>query len=236
MYAYNVTRPEHFPNLRLAAADAWRGITAEIQGSPFLVIDKVGGTYILEGEGGVKIDAVDFAWTYGKDAVNDALVSASRMEGSPFAIVGKLQYDGERWNVVSKGRKFRVEKAFDYLEDRAWFKTALRKEAIMGNFVHHITGDDVDFTEEDHFPADGVAKEYWLVNGNDGQKYFITHDGFVYDKSDKQVGEFDPYENPYEDVDDYKPGFYEDYDPSLDDKEANQLGELDTHVDRKSVV
>jgi phosphohistidine swiveling domain-containing protein len=230
MYAYNVPRPDHFPNLHLAAADSWRGITANLQGEPYLVVDKRGNQYILEGENGERFSATDFDWFYGVDAANDALVSASRMEGSPFCRIGKLFYDGERWNVVVEGRKLKVEAAFDYLEDHAWYKTALRKLALAGWFAHHITGKDVQFTEEDHFPADQAAKEYWLVRGDDGQKYYITHDGIVYDQSDEQVGEFDPYENPYDTSDDYEPGFYEDYDPSLDDKEANQLGDISQYV------
>lgn len=76
-YAYDVVRPEHYTNVRLAASENYRGLTAVVNNKPYLVIDREGTGYVLEGEDGNKLWAENFEHTARNE--QDALIAASRV-------------------------------------------------------------------------------------------------------------------------------------------------------------
>src|SRR6516164_3778160 len=83
-------RPDAYLNVKEAAKAPWRGITAWIQGNPYLVIDKDDkNVYTVEGEDGNTFKTAEFQrWTQATD--HSRLVAASRLEGSPFVRGAKL--------------------------------------------------------------------------------------------------------------------------------------------------
>lgn len=92
-------------NIRQIAQAPYRGLTALVNGKPYLIIDKDGDHYILEGEDGDTIKLERFAWVDGTDS--DKLIAASRVEGSGFElgtmfggfIAGRLVHDAGIWYI-----------------------------------------------------------------------------------------------------------------------------------------
>lgn len=80
-YAYNVERPDFFPNLRKEASEPFRGQTAIVDEKPYLVIDKIGKDFILEGEDGYYLSLETFDFAPANE--NNSLVAASRVN-APF--------------------------------------------------------------------------------------------------------------------------------------------------------
>lgn len=215
MYAYEfLDRPESFPNLRHAAQAPWRGLTAFIQGRPFLVIDKDSSTYTLEGEDGNTIKLERFIWS-GTVSDEDRLVAASRIAGSPLRR-GTLYYDDvEGWLVIDDdGKRFNVETAVKHLEKFNWYTSALKLTAIQGEFIHEMDGRRVRFREADHMPGDKTvgAAEYWVVDSEEGETFYISEAGLVLDQVNNIVGRFDPYVDPDPDRYEHEEGWYEDWD------------------------
>jgi transcription elongation factor Elf1 len=64
--------------------------------------------------------------------------------------------------------------------------------SLSGSFFDQQTGEEVQFTEVNHYGGDKQvgAEEYWEVQGNDGNTYFIGENGDVRDDEDAIVGQF----------------------------------------------
>jgi hypothetical protein len=99
MHAYNVDRPEAYKNIREASKANEVGLTALINGEPFLILGQQGNEYLLEGEEGVRVAiSVDTALDVAPKSANNALVAASRLE-APFK-VGSVIGDWAIGNLV----------------------------------------------------------------------------------------------------------------------------------------
>ena len=132
MYAYRDPNREAHLNLKEAAQEAWRGLTAYVQGQPYLVIDKEGSTYTLEGEDGSTLKLQQFEWEPGSDY--NKLVAASRLEESPLAegrsfdgiFMGKLAFEDGRWEVLTDDGSavVPIDEFVEHLASTNWIKVA----------------------------------------------------------------------------------------------------------------
>lgn len=131
-FAYpDANRREHL-NLKEAAQEAWRGITAFVQGQPYLVIDKVGNIYTLEGEEGDILKLEHFNWEVGDE--QNKLIAASRLEGSPLAegksfdgvFMGKIAFEDGRWEVLTEDGSavVPIDEFVEHLASTNWLKAA----------------------------------------------------------------------------------------------------------------
>ena len=55
MYAYDLPRPDHYRNIRMAANQSHIGMTAVVDEKPYLVVDREKVEYVLEGTDGDKL-------------------------------------------------------------------------------------------------------------------------------------------------------------------------------------
>jgi hypothetical protein len=189
-------------NLRQAATPAWRGITAILQDKPYLVIDKDENEFLLEDQEGNTIRSSRFqSWQPATEM--SRLVAATRLAQSPLRflarhsdfIVGTLAYDGD-WGVRVADSEFLlpIDELVDALEEANWKEGILRISRLSGTFTNYNTGEDVNFYESEHQAKDAMAgsDEYWQIDGDDGNIYFVTNDGQVLDNENIIVGHFDP--------------------------------------------
>jgi len=120
-------------NVKEAANEPWRGITAWVQGMPYLIIDKNGESFVLEGEDGNTIELERFeSWEPATD--ESSLVAASRLEGSPFTrgvkvgtfTVGNLVYFEKEWQVRvgDTGFTLPLERLVSRYDQARWDKSA----------------------------------------------------------------------------------------------------------------
>lgn len=130
-YPYGPPRDAYL-NIKEAAKEPWRGITAWIQGNPWLIIDNVNGEYVLENESGDKFNTSSFErWEPATE--HSALVAASRLSNSPFepgkaesSMVGNLVYSDNQWDVRLNKLDIAlpVEQLVEQYEKIRWSKTA----------------------------------------------------------------------------------------------------------------
>ena len=128
-YAYKVARPEHFQNIRLAAEENYRGLTAIVDDKPYLVVDLEKVEYVLEGEDGSKIWVEHFDHTARNE--HDALIAATRVH-EPFVpgtkigdwTIGNLAYHEGNWHVRNgdTDQIVPIEDLVQMLEDESYFK------------------------------------------------------------------------------------------------------------------
>jgi hypothetical protein len=187
MFAYG-SNPNTF-NIREAAAAPYRGLTALIQGKPYLVIDREGDTFVLEGEEGDILKLQHFDWAKGSD--DDKLVAASRIAGSPFEagsvlgdyVVGNLVNRNGQW-FVRIGRSemiFPLEQMIEVLADHKWDTSKFAdqwKTAEMGNEIKWIVQPDGNVIFED--PSHPVPNHLALAAqylGRDYVREFMTKEG-----------------------------------------------------------
>jgi len=128
-YAYKVARPEYFQNIRLAAEENYRGLTAIVDDKPYLVVDLEKVEYVLEGEDGSKIWVEHFDHTARNE--HDALIAATRVH-EPFVpgtkigdwTIGNLAYHEGNWHVRNgdTDQIVPIEDLVQMLEDESYFK------------------------------------------------------------------------------------------------------------------
>lgn len=132
MYAYHDPNRDSYLNIKEAAQEAWRGLTAFVQGVPYLVIDKEGSVYTLEGEDGTILKLEHFEWQPGDEY--NKLIAASRLPESPLAegqsfdgiFMGKLAYEDGRWEVLTDDGSavVPIDEFVDHIASNNWFKFA----------------------------------------------------------------------------------------------------------------
>jgi transposase-like protein/transcription elongation factor Elf1 len=165
-------------NLREAAKAPYRGLTALVQGKPYLIIDKEDDHYILEGEDGDILKLERFAWVEGQDS--DKLVAASRLEGSGLEfgtvignlIVGRLVNDDGVWYVRSglSDVALPLEQIVDALE--AGIKLAWDENDVSGSgsaeIKWFVTPEGEVLLED---PSNPVPNHLALVQQQKGRDY-----------------------------------------------------------------
>jgi predicted nucleic acid-binding Zn-ribbon protein len=167
-------------NIREAAQAPYRGLTALIQGKPYLVIDKEGDTFVLEGEEGDILKLQHFDWALGSD--QDKLVAASRLNDSPFAhgetlgnyTVGRLVRDAGNWFVTVAGTDtlLPLEEMVEILAENRWSKTEFAKTwrtADMGREIKWLVEPDGSVLFED--PSQPVPNHLALIAQQRGRDY-----------------------------------------------------------------
>lgn len=129
VYPYGPPRDAYL-NVKEAAKEPWRGITAWVQGSPCLVIDKNDDAYVLENMNGATFTLNAFQkWEPATE--HSALVAASRLEGSPFTSshdprIGTLVYFENQWDVrlADLEAALPIESLVERYDKIRWSKTA----------------------------------------------------------------------------------------------------------------
>ena len=141
MYAYDVERPDHFENIRLAADENYRGLTAVVDNKLYLVIAQADGGYLLEDEDGNTLRLEKFDHSARNE--QDALVAASRtiepfIRGSKIGdwTIGNLAYHEGNWHVRNgeTDEIVPIETLVEMLEDESYFK-----DSFLRNFEVHLT-------------------------------------------------------------------------------------------------
>ncbi len=128
-YAYNVERPDHFKNIRTAATENFRGLTAVIDNKLYLVIAQADGGFLLEDEEGNTHRMEHFDHTARNE--QDALIAASRVT-EPFLpgtkigdwTIGNLAFHEGNWHVRNGDTDeiVPIESLVQMLEDESYFK------------------------------------------------------------------------------------------------------------------
>lgn len=184
-------------NVKEAAKEPWRGITAWVQGNPWLVIDHTNGTYVLENEQGETFVTTNAFERWQPATEHSSLVAASRLDNSPFAPgskagtndIGNLIYFEKEWDVRLSELDIAlpIEQLVEQYEKIRWSKTADLYPAMAlrcpqcGNTDQH----------EIQHPDD---RSDWLECYNCGY-----------------VGDIQEFENEEPDRDDIDPSFYPDW-------------------------
>lgn len=156
-FAYDLPRDVYL-NVREAANSPYRGLTALVGGKPYLVIDKEGDHYILEGEDGDKLRLQSFAWSEGTEL--DSLVAASRLSNSPFLSYDLVHHESQ-W-ILADG-----EYAIDLEE-----KVAQLESVRFDKKAYHKLADDAVAVPQEMSPANDMAFQ-------DETKWLVTPDGEV---------------------------------------------------------
>jgi len=167
-YAYKVPRSEHFQNIRLAAEENYRGLTAIVNNKPYLVVDREKIEYVLEAEDGSRIWVEHFDHTARNE--HDALIAATRVY-EPFVpgtkigdwTIGNLAYHEGNWHVRNgdTDQIVPIEELVQMLEDESYFK-----DNFNSNFNVQLTSREktaqktaalqkVAVTIETNLPANG---------------------------------------------------------------------------------
>jgi transposase-like protein len=130
MYAYG-SSDNFYTNLRYKQ-EPWRGMTAMWGGRPYLIVDKEGDDFILEGENGESARGQHFDWN--PTTPGNRLVAASRLEDSIFKQgnivggyeVGSLAYRDGHWliRVGDSDNVFPLDHLLEELDDAKWDKQA----------------------------------------------------------------------------------------------------------------
>lgn len=164
-----------FLNVREAAKEPWRGITAYVQGQPHLVIDKNGNKFVIESEDGSTSELELFErWVPATE--QSRLVAASRVNGSPFVNgahvgswpVGNLVYFNKEWSVRAGDSLLALplERMINDFDRNKWSKTTI---ADLVNTVYQ-RGDKVlnVFTGEEGVIGDRDDSGLYWVDWDDG--------------------------------------------------------------------
>lgn len=161
MYAYPGPRPDTYLNLRTATEAPYRGITAYISGQPYLVIDKIGNEYVLEGEDGTILNLEQFEWAAATDV--SRLVAASRLEGSAFEhgnivadyLVGPLVHFDDEWGVRigHSDILLPLDQLVEALEENRWLREGFDAVASNGEILWMVLNDGEILLENPETPA-----------------------------------------------------------------------------------
>lgn len=134
MYAYGSSE-NFYPNLRYKT-EPWRGMIATYGGRRYLVIDKEGDDFILEGEDGDIARGQHFDWM--PATPNNRLVAASRGEDSVFKKgnivngyrIGNLHNASGHWlvTVADTDTVFPLDELIGELDEVRWNKQAFEQK------------------------------------------------------------------------------------------------------------
>lgn len=212
-------KTDAYLNVKEAAKEPWRGVTAWVQGSPYLVIDKNRESFVIEGENG-NVHTLDGFEKWEPATEQSALVAASRVDGSPFVYgarvglhtVGNLIYFEKEWSarIEDSNKALPLERLVARYDKFRWDKNAdMYPQTEMR--CPECLSDDV-----------GPRGEFGDSKG-DTECYNCGHLG---DERDFMV------EEPDADLGDA--GFYEDWNPTAATKVSEfpegQMNEFDYHV------
>lgn len=183
--------PDAYLNVKEAAKEPWRGITAWIQGMPHLIVDRDGENYIIESEDGQTLTTNAFErWASATD--QSRLVAASRVEGSPFTHgskvggweVGNLVFFEGEWQVRAGNSSIALplERMVEDFDSRKWAKVA--------DFGDEMTCPDCG--SHDIVPSQGYDHSMWecLNCGKEGYAEEFE-DPNADDRADRSFYDFD---------------------------------------------
>ncbi len=206
-------------NVREAAKEPWRGITAWVQGSPYLVIDKDGEGFIVEGEDGNEITLKSFEkWEPATE--QSALIAASRLKGSPFTRgskigsfeAGNLLYWQKEWHVrVGETGSLPLERLVARYDAVRWDKRA----DLMPKSSYRCPRCGSDFVS-------GVYHSSIDPGDQDPENSYCEDCGYE--------GPTNEFLNEEPDYDSQDAGFYEDWNPMSKVKTAEGLNTFDYNL------
>jgi len=175
MYAYSKDGAGTYKNIKLAR-EPWLGMTAVLSGRPYLVIDKEGKLFVLEGEDGDIKKLEHFEWFSSGD--HNRLVAASRQEGSAFKfgsviedyLIGKLAFVDNHWYVRNGvGRTIvPIEDLADFMDAAGW-KFDFRTSSDPYSEIKWLYLNDGELLMED--PDNPVVNHLALVVQQKGPEY-----------------------------------------------------------------